>query len=205
MRRTLVLVLVAVLAGCGGGSSQSTQAQAGQPKSETSAPASSAAVSDPESVEPEVPEPEVAEPVAVSDVDLIVAYARERNEAVRASPEGYFDELVEHAWPPGAWTADYGRCAIATTASMSVEQLAATFETPAGRDSQQLFVDSATAAASPDWEVPDFGQPGGGQVPDGNIWVVTVENPTGEKSDSHFTVIDGKVYYFPATSNVTGC
>ena len=98
---------------------------------------------------------------------------RSVNESVRSDDR---DRYATYAWPPGEWAADMWACANLVEFGVLV---------------------GGTVEAADGWMVPDAGQPGGGEVPDGRIYILTVEGL--RLREVHATVIDGQAYFFPST------
>lgn len=146
-----------------------------------------------------------------ADLALIVEHHREKSTvSLNQSEAALFEFLAERAYPEGAWTAEDISCFERENISDELGYMPTHDEHMQNLDDfnpiAQWIVDQDTIEETPDWVIPAPG-PSAGEVPDGRVYIVASHYEAGvadRYDESHFTVIDGKVFYFPVPCNDGG-
>lgn len=140
-----------------------------------------------------------------TDAKLIVDFFRALSDSSTEGLSQFFELGAAHSYPPGQITADMLICSEAKRLSQPGSPLTSDgFVTLAEQLDLEYenIVDRATVEPAPDWTIPNDGGPGSGTKPEGRVYVFSITTSTSESAqastyESHATVLDGEVYWFP--------
>lgn len=207
----VVLAVIAVLLVVGvvgavvllGGGSDEQEATVDAASSSTSAaddPSPSTSDGGPSSTEAGTDPADGTAPAEV--VAQIEAYLADATDASAQGAQAQFQFQADHAYPAGAWDLDAVSCTLREEAeeveqrSLTTEEFFAWWDENVGPRTYQLADDEVVA--DPGWVIP--GGPAAGEVPDGDIYLMSLETTFGDGTskvdEQHVTVLDGEVYAF---------